>query len=391
MLLRPYVTGRIAGALALGGAAAAAGAAALTIAAPPPMLTAYGRYMVTWLNQVEVIYTGEGINTSVAVSRFPDGVRNFHVAGKVEASSQPQDMRLQRMLGHLPALLHANPESVLVVGLGAGVTAGSFVQHPSVTRIVISEIEPLIPQVIAGYFRDENHDVVRDPRVEIVYDDARHFILTTRESFDVITSDPIHPWVKGSATLYTREYFELVKRRLKPGGIVTQWLPLYESEADAAQMVIATFFEAFPDGTIWANAQGPGAIDVVLMGRAAGGVVDVDRLHARLTSPPFAAAAASLAQVGFASAVDLLANYAGRASDLTHWLSGVEINRDRNLRLQYLAGLELNSYQSEQIYREILSRSTYPADLFVASPGQTAALKEALARAATARDRRPRS
>lgn len=393
MLLRPYARGthRATRGLVLAGAAAAALVTAAAIAAPPPMLAAYGRYMVTWLNRVDVIYVGEGINTTVAVSRFPDGVRNFHVAGKVEASSQPQDMRLQRMLGHLPALLHDNPASVLVVGLGAGVTAGSFVQYPSVTRIVVSEIEPLIPQVIAGYFREENNDVVRDPRVQIVYDDARHFILTTRESFDVITSDPIHPWVKGSATLYTREYFDLVKRRLKPGGIVTQWLPLYESEADAAKMVIATFFEAFPDGTIWANAQGPGAIDVVLMGRATPATVDVDRVHARMTSRTLAAAAASLGEVGFPSAADLLGTYAGRAADLTAWLSGVEINRDRNLRLQYLAGLELNSYLSEQIYREILSRSTYPDALFVASPEQTQALKEALARAATARSRRPRS
>ena len=92
-------------------------------------------------------------------------------------------------------------------------------------------MEPLIPPTATRFFAKENYNVMHDPRVQIVYDDARHFVLTTPEKFDIITSDPIHPWVKGSATLYSKEYFELVKEHLKPGGIVTQWVPLYESDA----------------------------------------------------------------------------------------------------------------------------------------------------------------
>jgi len=118
-------------------------------------------------------------------------------------------MRNQRLLGHLPALMHGKPKSVLVVGFGAGVTAGSFVLYPEVERIVICEIEPLIPAKVGPHFTKENYDVLSDPRVEIVHDDARHYLLTTREKFDVITSDPIHPWVKGAASLYTQEYLGL--------------------------------------------------------------------------------------------------------------------------------------------------------------------------------------
>src|SRR5258708_19437187 len=92
-----------------------------------------------------------------------------------------------------------------------------------------------------------------DPRTEIVYDDARHFVLTTPEKFDIITSDPIHPWVKGSATLYSKEYFELVKQHLNPGGVVTQWVPLYESDMAPVKSELATFFEVFPNATLWAN------------------------------------------------------------------------------------------------------------------------------------------
>ncbi len=212
--------------------AAAAMIVAFVIAAKvpevPPGLVAYGRFLPTYTTEPKYLYVGEGMNSSIAVSEEASGARNFHVAGKVEASSLPQDMRLQRMLGHMSALLDHDPKSVLVVGFGAGVTAGSFTLHPGIKRIVICEIEPLIPKVVSTYFANENYNVAHDPRVEIVYDDARHFILTTKEKFDVITSDPIHPWVKGAATLYTKEYFELVKQHLNPGGVVTQWVPLYE-------------------------------------------------------------------------------------------------------------------------------------------------------------------
>src|SRR5262249_13348268 len=152
----------------------------------PDGLVAYGRFLPTYTTEPKYLYVGEGMNSSIAVSEESTGVRNFHVAGKVEASSLPQDMRLQRMLGHLSAFMTTAPNSVRVVGFGAGVTAGSFVTQPGVLRIVICEIEPLIPKVVSTYFTRQNYDVTRGPRVQIVYDDARHYILTTKEKFDVI-------------------------------------------------------------------------------------------------------------------------------------------------------------------------------------------------------------
>src|SRR5207302_6905369 len=110
-----------------------------------------------------------------------------------------------------------------------------------------------IPPVSTRYFAKENYNVLNDPRTELVYDDARHFIAATREKFDLITSDPIHPFVKGSAALYSKEYFELVKAHLNPGGVVTQWVPLYESDAATVRSEIVTFFEVFPYATAWAT------------------------------------------------------------------------------------------------------------------------------------------
>ena len=119
----------------------------------PAGLIAYGRYLPTRMTEmITYLYVGEGMNSSIAVSDLGGGIRNFHVSGKVEASSEPQDMRLQRMLGNIPALFHPAPKSVLVVGFGAGVTAGSFIPYPELQRIVICEIEPLIPQRVAPYF-----------------------------------------------------------------------------------------------------------------------------------------------------------------------------------------------------------------------------------------------
>jgi spermidine synthase len=344
----------------------------------PGALYAFGRKVMNPDFAPKMLYVGEGVNSSVAVSEDPEGNRYFHVSGKTEASTDPVDMRLQRMLGHLSALLNPKPRSVLVVGFGAGVTAGTFVTYPEIERITICEIEPLIPQMIAGYFTEQNYNVVKDPRVQIVYDDARRFILTSWEKFDVITSDPIHPWVKGAAALYTREYFELVKRHLNPGGVVTQWVPLYESTVAAVKSEIATFLAVFPDGLVWVNDRDGGG-DLVMFGQADPKPIDVDEVVARLDRSENARAAKSLSDVGFASAIDLLSSYAGHGPDLAAWLKDAAINTDRDLRLQYLAGMGLNIMAQDQIYSGLFKARRNPPGLFVGSAETLAKLRDAMA------------
>jgi len=379
----------IAGAIWLAASTGLAALLAWSVPEVPGGLVAYGRYLATRVLPTNVLYIGEGMNASVAVTDDL-GVRSFHVSGKVEASSGWQDMRLQRMLGHIPALLHPEPRSVLVVGCGAGVTAGSFVLYPEVERIVICEIEPLIPPLAEEYFGDENYGLLADRRVEMVYDDARHYVLTTQEKFDVITSDPIHPWVKGSATLYTKEYFELCKRRLKPGGLVTQWVPLYESNEEAVKSEIATFFDVFPNGTIWSNDANGKGYDVVLLGGTGAAKIDVDALQQRMERADHVYVHLSVMEVGFWSATDLLATYAGLGYDLGPWLEGAEINRDRNLRLQYLAGMGLHSDRSKRIYDAMLTYRRFPEELFVGSDEIKAALRQILQPAKQEADRTPR-
>jgi spermidine synthase len=360
------------------GLLAVAAACAWTVPHVPFGLVAFGRYLPTYTEMPEPLYLGEGMNASIAVSERIDGVRNFHVSGKVVASSELYDMRLQRMLCHIPALIHRDPKTVLVVGCGAGVTAGSFVVHPSVERIVICEIEPLIPPAAAEHFSAENLHVMDDPRVEIVHDDARHFIATTDEKFDIITSDPIHPWVKGAAALYSQEYFELCKRRLTSDGIATQWVPLYETNLSAVKSQIATFLQVFPHGSIWSNDIEGEGYDVVLLGHPEPIRIDVDALQQRLEREDHRLVLSTLKELDLGSALGLSATYAGRSADLDHWLVDAEINRDRNLRLQYLAGMGLNIDDSKFIFDTLIAQRRYPDELFLATGFQERALRAIL-------------
>ena len=387
LMLAPYVSGepgkgglRWAGTIVLVLATGGAGLLARNMPPVPGLLVAYGRYAATWVGLSNIIYVGEGLNAFVAVSELPSGVRNYHNAGKVQASSEPQDMRLQRMLGHLTHLIPKNPSNALVIGFGAGVTAGSVSIGPAVKTMTIAEIEPLVPRVVSTYFSQYNYDVARNPKVTIHLDDARHFLLTTDQKFDAITSDPLDPWVKGAATLYTREFFEVAKRHLNPGGVVTLFVQLYESNTEAVKSEIGTFFEAFPNGVVWGNTNNGQGYDLVLMGQVEPTVINLDEMEARLASPEYAQVAQSLREIGFNSAVELFSTYAGSASDLAPWLKDAAINRDRNLRLQYLAGLGLNLYESGPIYSQMLAYAKFPEHLFTGSPALIDAVRDGIAR-----------
>ena len=390
-LLRPASgTSRLGGLTATAAAMGMAGWLAWSVTPVPWEVVAFGRETASLLAEsapgivkeipnepgdanIFCTYVGEGANVSVAVTETREGVRRFHGAGKIQASTAPTDMRLQRMLGHIPALVHRKPESVLVVACGAGVTAGTFVLHPDVKRVVICDIEPLVPTVVTPMFGEQNYHVVdgiagQNPhtvngkQVEVVYDDGRHFLRTTQEKFDIITSDPIDPWVKGCAALNTVEYYRMCRDHLNPGGSVCLWIPLYESNLETAKSVIATFFQVFPHGILWTNEHEGNGYDAVLFGQAEPTMIDVGELQRRLDRPDHQLVKQSLREVGFGTrsgrsdgdgagpeeGIDLLATYSGQASLLKEWSRGAQINTDRNLRLQYLAGMWLNSNMGER-------------------------------------------
>jgi spermidine synthase len=343
----------------------------LSVFSVPPVLEeviAYGRYLPAFGQGVNVIYAGEGLTASIAVTQEGDDIFNYHNSGKIQASSYPQDMRLQRMLGHLTTLVPEQQNNFLVIGLGAGVTAGAVAIDPGVENVVIAELEPLVPEVISTHFNEFNFDVVNNPVVDIHVDDGRHFLQTTDMTFDGITSDPLDPWVKGAAALYTKEFWQLAKSKLNPGGVVTVFVQLYESTEEAVKSEIATFMEVFPNGAVFGNTQAGSGYDLVLLGMADEDRINVDRMIERFNQPRYAQVRESLAEVRLLNITDLLSTFAGQPEDIAHWLQGAAINVDKNMRLQYLAGMGLNLYENISIYNNMLLQGiSYPDDLFTGS------------------------
>jgi len=365
-------------------AAAAALLGALSILSVPrvaDVLIAYGRYAASWVGKGEIVYAAEGLNSSVAVSRFPNGAETFHVAGKIQASNVPRDMRLQRMLGHLTTLTNASPRSILVIGCGAGVTAGAVSIDPRVERETVVEIEPLVLEAASRYFSGPNFDVLRNPKVKTRIDDGRHYLLTTQQRFDGITIDPLDPWVKGAAGFYTQEFLETLKQHLNPGGTVTLYVQLFETDLEAVKSTVATFFKVFPNGTLWGNPYRGQGHDMILLAKVEPLRIDLDQMEDRIgyrggDSP----VAMSLAEIGMNSPVDLFATYAGRGSDLKAWLRGAAINHDWNLRMQYLAGLGLDRDDAAAIYAGLLAYRRFPEDLFFSAEGRVDSLRDAIGR-----------
>lgn len=371
VLLRPWVRGR---GPQLGAALLTLGIGAACAALAPGVsgvFLAHGRAIWSIDARDRYPYISEGAASTVAVHIAPDGSQHFHVAGRVEASTNQADMRLQRLLGHLSALTHPHPRRVLVVGLGAGVTAGALALHPEVERLVICEIEPRVAGA-ARLFAHENYRVLDDPRVQVVYDDARHFLATTDERFDVITSDPIHPWVRGNSVLFSREYYEIVKARLAPHGIATQWVPLYDTSEEAIRIQMRTFLAAFPNGSVWNSSAAGRGYDVVLLGRTSGKPLDVEAIAQRMAA---ARIGESLREVGVQNVLELFATYGAAASDMQSFVAGAAENRDFSLKLEYISGLSINQQNADAIYSHMVSKRSVPRDLFAASPATLAQLR----------------
>jgi spermidine synthase len=345
----------------------------------PGDLIAYGRRMALNAGQSTVLYTKEGRNSSVAISRWSNGSIYVNVNGHVEATTEIYDMKLQRMVGHLPALLHPNPKSVLGIGFGAGVSAGTFTRYPGIEKITVCEIEPVIPPASTRYFGVQDYRVALNPKTHIVFDDARHYLMTTSDKFDVIASDPLDVFVKGTAALYSREYFESVKRHLNPGGMFSLYVPLYETDEPTIRSELKTFFDAFPYGSVWANLRDGEGYDMVFMGQLEPLKVDLDRVQRRYDLPEHEPVRQSLRDIGVNNLFDLFSTYTGSAADLAPYVKGAAVNTDADLKLSYLAGWGINSNMEDYLYREMLRYRHMPTQVFSGSPEQLTPLMAAFA------------
>ena len=278
------------------------------------------------IENTDVLYYHEGVNETISVIKIKGGNQAVLVNGKVVASASLGDQQCQQTLGHLPMLLNKDPKKALVVGLGTGMTLGAVSVHPGLEKLTLAEIEPSVVGA-ARTFGKYNNYVLDNPKLRIVFNDGRNFLMTTKEKFDVITADPIHPWTQGSGYLYTEEYFKIASEHLLPGGIMCQWLPIYELNVKDLRSVVRTFSLHFKYTMAWLTEH-----DAEIIGSNSPILIDEQELQQRISSP---AIHDNLSRVSMGSATDFLSYFVMGTEAMTAFGTGGVINTDDNLYLEF--------------------------------------------------------
>jgi len=297
------------------------------------------------LAESALLYYRDGLTATVSVHR-EGAVTSLRVNGKTDASTGI-DMHMQLMLAHLPLLAHPQARSVLVVGLGSGVTAGAAAVHAGVERVDVVEIEPAVVEA-AGFFARENREALRDRRIHLVVGDARNVLLAADRRWDVIVSEPSNPWIGGMATLFTEEFYALARSRLAPGGVMVQWVDGYTLRPEDFKMVVKTFRSAFPATTVW-NAHG--VADFILLGAAEARPFDLAAVQAAWEASP--ALREDFQRLGFRSAAAFLADFLLAEPDAARLALGAELNTDDRLPLEFSTPKSLHGDTATTNYRMV--------------------------------------
>jgi spermidine synthase len=280
----------------------------------------------------DILYYRESGGGLVTVRRSPAGLLSMQVNGKTEASTGG-DLPTQLLAAHLPLLLHPRAEEVLVIGLASGITLGAAERHAS-RSIGVVEIAPAVVEA-ARLFDPHNGRALDDPRVEVVIDDARGLLLSRRRTYDVIVSQPSNPWVAGVANLFTVEFYRLARQRLRPGGLLCQWLQAYRLPPEDLRGIVASFLEVFPGATLWEESAGGG--DYFLIGGPDQPAID----PALLERPGSEAAWEELRRAGVSGPAGLLARFVAGPRGLAALAAGARRHTDDSPYLEWRAPLAL--------------------------------------------------
>jgi spermidine synthase len=264
------------------------------------------------------------------------GTTTLAVDGKVDASNRG-DMLTQKLIAHLPLLVHDAPKQVAIVGLGSGVTAGAALTHP-VARVDVMEISPEVVEASA-FFAVENRQALQDPRLRLLVGDGRSHLQLSRDRYDVIVSEPSNPWIAGVAALFTREFFEAARARLSPGGVLCQWANAYNISDTDLRAIVGTFHSVFPHGTVWLV----GGDDVLLL--ASDGPLDerLGRIAEHLRRP---GVAEDLASVAVLDAFSIWSLFVGGPDDLGRYAAGADVLIDDTMRLEFSTPRELHNQRA---------------------------------------------
>jgi predicted membrane-bound spermidine synthase/tetratricopeptide (TPR) repeat protein len=230
-------------------------------------------------NAIKVLYYKEGTTATIGVVEGKYGnetQRVLIVNGKSDASTKG-DLPTQLLCGQIPCMLQKNPENVLVVGLGSGVTIGSVLTHP-VKRVDCVEIAPEIVEALSQ-FDEANHRPLSDTRSNLFIEDALAYLKITNRKYDIIINEPTNPWIAGVGNLFTTEFFEKCKQRMNKGGIMVQWFHLYEMNDELFKMVVRTFQSSFTYVSLWQALQA----DIIMIGSEEPISIEYDKIKQAMT------------------------------------------------------------------------------------------------------------
>jgi predicted membrane-bound spermidine synthase len=307
----------------------------------------------------------EGLNATISIREDRTGYF-LKTNGKIDASSW-NDMPTQLFSGLLPyAAISHPPEKVLVIGLGSGVTAGGLAQRPEVKKLDVIEIEPAVVET-AGFFAPLNHKITQNPKVSIILEDARIYVLASKIKYDLIISEPSNPWIAGVSHLYTVDFFRSASKHLQPGGIYAQWVQLYAMNSEALKIVLNTFHQIFPYIEIWS----PRAGDIILLGCNQPMEFNPQRAQEWLDADPIAQKVIFY-HLGLDTGMDLSGRYLGDQTLINYIVKGSEdnINTDDRLTLEFLLPRQL--YKAQASFHEEFLRARLRFNLWVPAPNVSA-------------------
>jgi len=299
------------------------------------------------------IWETDGIESSVALT---SGGLAFILNGRADGSAK-SDAGTQVMIGMIGASVHPETTKALVIGLGTGSTAGWLASVPSMEQVDVVELEPAIITV-AKRCAPVNQNALQNPKLHLTVADAREFLLTSRQKYDIIVSEPSNPYRAGIASLFTRNYYQAVDRCLSPRGVFFQWMPVYEIDDRMIEIIYRTLGSVFSHIESWQTTRG----DLLLMASHSSTRYDIDELRKRLATEPFKSALLNAWRA--ATVEEFLGHYVGNetfAETLQH-LASVPLNTDDRTVIEFAFARAANQTTAFQIPNLRLSTHSARAD-----------------------------